>query len=239
MRLRDSFGVSDGETVAIALLHDVLEDTSTGYGEVRREFGSRVADAVLLLTKPKLGRKRDRCVYQNALADAGEELQLVKLADYLDNMRTRKSRARCETTAKKARQFLRKLEKRRLAPRVRHAARIVAEEIAEILPEDCWATRVTASRLRGDPEDACRQLPDLTRDFLTELCFRSATAGHFPFAKATKGFVFAHESLNRAPWRFCASATIEGRLFASAAHARSSLGMIEMPPLRSSTAYFT
>ena len=49
----------DESVLAAAILHDLLEDTGTTDGEIRREFGARIADMVLDLSEPQFpGRPR-------------------------------------------------------------------------------------------------------------------------------------------------------------------------------------
>ncbi|MCF0145169.1 MAG: bifunctional (p)ppGpp synthetase/guanosine-3',5'-bis(diphosphate) 3'-pyrophosphohydrolase [Eubacterium sp.] len=43
----------DDEVIAAGLLHDVVEDTECGLEEIRREFGDRVTELVLLETEDK------------------------------------------------------------------------------------------------------------------------------------------------------------------------------------------
>jgi len=79
----------DPEVVAVAWLHDTVEDTETEVEEISENFGSRVARLVDDLTdvsRPedgnRKGRKnRDRTHLSHALPAA----QTVKLADLIDN----------------------------------------------------------------------------------------------------------------------------------------------------------
>ena len=41
----------DSETIIAGLLHDVIEDTQTGYDEIKKEFGEQVASLVEGVTK--------------------------------------------------------------------------------------------------------------------------------------------------------------------------------------------
>jgi len=86
--VRDEFEVDDPETLATALLHDTIEDTTTDYDEVAEAFGERVADGVALLTKDKrLPEKRREREYFAGLAQAPSRVKLVKCADSLHNLR--------------------------------------------------------------------------------------------------------------------------------------------------------
>src|SRR5438876_613777 len=85
----------DEQTIAAALLHDVVEDTEVGIDEVRDEFGDEIAQLVEGVTK------RTRIQFQSREHAEAENYRkmivamahdvrviLIKLADRLHNMRT-------------------------------------------------------------------------------------------------------------------------------------------------------
>ena len=74
----------DDDTLAAALLHDVVEDTGVSLDEIRREFGTGVAALVEALTKRE---PRDDDLEVERLRSAPEKARLVKVADILDNTR--------------------------------------------------------------------------------------------------------------------------------------------------------
>src|SRR5881275_1521588 len=85
----------DEQTIAAALLHDVVEDTGTDIDEVRSEFGDEIAQLVEGVTK--LTRihfqSREQAEAENyrkmiAAMVGDERVILIKLADRLHNMRT-------------------------------------------------------------------------------------------------------------------------------------------------------
>jgi guanosine-3',5'-bis(diphosphate) 3'-pyrophosphohydrolase len=85
----------DTTTLTAALLHDTVEDTDVGLGDIEREFGNEVARIVDGLTKlDKLEfRSGELAQAENVrkmiVAMAGDiRVLLVKLADRLHNMRT-------------------------------------------------------------------------------------------------------------------------------------------------------
>jgi GTP pyrophosphokinase len=85
----------DDETIAAALLHDVVEDTDTAIDEVRSEFGDEVAklvEGVTKLTRVHF-QSREQAEAENyrkliiAMAEDARVI-LIKLADRLHNLRT-------------------------------------------------------------------------------------------------------------------------------------------------------
>ncbi len=85
----------DSETVAAALLHDILEDTDTKEEEIVREFGEEVASLVSSVTRlDKIVKKRkdeNQAKYLRQLMRASSKdfrVLLIKLADKLHNLRT-------------------------------------------------------------------------------------------------------------------------------------------------------
>ncbi len=83
-------GVRDDEVLVAALLHDVVEDTSSSLEDVGARFGPEVADLVQWLTKPEPGsgqKESDaRQAYLARLRGAPEPALVVKLADRLSNV---------------------------------------------------------------------------------------------------------------------------------------------------------
>lgn len=87
MTVRQVFGCEDPQTLAAALLHDLIEDTTTDYDEIADRFGETVATLVGALTKnatlPKVERERE---YDARLAGADWRARLIKLGDTYDNL---------------------------------------------------------------------------------------------------------------------------------------------------------
>jgi guanosine-3',5'-bis(diphosphate) 3'-pyrophosphohydrolase len=84
-------GVTDPDVLCAAVLHDVAEDTLCTVGDVRREFGDRVADMVDWVTKPAGvdgDPKAAKEAYLAGLRDAPEDAIVVKLADRASNVQT-------------------------------------------------------------------------------------------------------------------------------------------------------
>lgn len=86
--------VTDDEDVLIAcLLHDTLEDVPQEYSErrMREEFGDRVTDTVLGVTKDdslRDWRARNEAYLRHLAQEAGDESVLVSCADKLHNLKS-------------------------------------------------------------------------------------------------------------------------------------------------------
>jgi len=92
----------DHETLAAAILHDVVEDTGVSLDDLKREFGPRIAELVDGVTKMKViqefqglteGSRREHTQAESLrkmLLAMAEDVRvvLIKLADRLHNMRT-------------------------------------------------------------------------------------------------------------------------------------------------------
>lgn len=85
--LREAFGVSDPRVLTAALLHDTIEDTTTDFDDLERQFGREIAGWVALLSKDKRRREDEReQAYCRDLAAAPWQVQVCKLADVFDNL---------------------------------------------------------------------------------------------------------------------------------------------------------
>ena len=102
MTLRDVFGVDDQVALCIALLHDTIEDTATGYNDLAEEFGAEVANGVAQLTRDeRMSEEQREQAYHEQLAKASRRALLVKLADAYDNLcDTETSRVQTKSLAK-------------------------------------------------------------------------------------------------------------------------------------------
>ncbi len=86
MTVSNVFEYKDEITLAIALLHDTIEDTTTDYEDLRSRFGTVIADGVSRLTKNMaLPKELREPAYDLQIADAPWNVKLVKLADVYDN----------------------------------------------------------------------------------------------------------------------------------------------------------
>src|SRR5438105_4576907 len=85
----------DEQTIAAALLHDVVEDTATDLATVREEFGeeiSQLVDGVTKLTRVQFQSREQAEAenYRKMVVAMSEDVRviLIKLADRLHNLRT-------------------------------------------------------------------------------------------------------------------------------------------------------
>lgn len=87
MTVSETFGCHDEEVLAAALLHDLIEDTTTDYEDILDRFGERVADMVAALTKDmSIPEARREAAYDKRIARADWRVRLIKLADAYDNL---------------------------------------------------------------------------------------------------------------------------------------------------------
>ena len=76
-----------GFAVQVALLHDVLEDTTTTFAELQSAFGNKIADAVLALSKDEVLEPEARIPDSLArIRLQPKEVWTVKLADRTSNL---------------------------------------------------------------------------------------------------------------------------------------------------------
>ncbi len=75
------------KVIAVAFLHDTIEDTDITYDDIYEEFGIDVAEGVEALTKDEtLPKKEQMADSINKLLTQGYEIQMIKLADRIANM---------------------------------------------------------------------------------------------------------------------------------------------------------
>lgn len=88
-RVLREFGFISDSLRQAAYLHDVLEDTSVSYGELRHAFGDTVANLVRSVTAPKeLPNRKARVAWLYSHAPMfGFDETTLKLADRIANMR--------------------------------------------------------------------------------------------------------------------------------------------------------
>jgi guanosine-3',5'-bis(diphosphate) 3'-pyrophosphohydrolase len=85
--VRDIFGFDDPRMLIAALLHDVIEDTTTDFDDVEEKYGTEIATWVSYLTKDKRLPENEReQAYIQRLQEAPWQVQVCKLADVFDNL---------------------------------------------------------------------------------------------------------------------------------------------------------
>jgi (p)ppGpp synthase/HD superfamily hydrolase len=73
--------------IQVAILHDTLEDTDTSFLELESEFGSKIAQAVLALTKDEyMQAEKQMADSIERIKTLPHEIWAVKLADRITNM---------------------------------------------------------------------------------------------------------------------------------------------------------
>jgi (p)ppGpp synthase/HD superfamily hydrolase len=103
--VRHVFGEADLTALVAALLHDVIEDTTTDYDDLIEQFGVAAADAVAALTKDsRLPEHEREQAYDQQLEQASWQARLIKLGDVYDNF--------CDSSSGQQRQkFVEKAER--------------------------------------------------------------------------------------------------------------------------------
>ena len=85
--VRDIFGFDDPRMLITALLHDTIEDTTTDFDDIEKQYGQEIAGWVALLTKnksmPEAAREAD---YIERLLEGPWQVRACKLADVFDNL---------------------------------------------------------------------------------------------------------------------------------------------------------
>lgn len=128
--LRREIGISDPEVLTLALLHDVVEDTPVALEEMERVFGPKLTSQVVALTKPLLGPKAvRRDFYFRVITRSGDAVKLVKIVDYIDNLRSRRGGSREGSTRESALSFLSSLRAEPQSRMVSAAMGVLLEEL--------------------------------------------------------------------------------------------------------------
>lgn len=74
--------------IQVALLHDTIEDTDTTYEEIKMNFGEKVAEAVLALTKfTNLPKEQQMPDSLRRIQKLQKEVWAVKLGDRITNLK--------------------------------------------------------------------------------------------------------------------------------------------------------
>lgn len=85
--LADVGGVDDVEVLQAGVLHDTIEDTTVGFEDLEREFGTRVATLVEEVTDDKSRPKDERKRVQKERSERiSMEARAIRIADKIDNL---------------------------------------------------------------------------------------------------------------------------------------------------------
>lgn len=85
MNKLDEMGASQ-ELICAGVLHDTIEDTTTTYEDIKKEFGEKVANLVKNHTDDKsLSWKERKIKALNEIDNMDEDTQMLILADKMDN----------------------------------------------------------------------------------------------------------------------------------------------------------
>lgn len=86
--LSEEAGLTDAHLLAVAALHDTVEDTDTSFEELTKVFGEEISNTVFELSDnkslPKAERKKRQIEYASKMSRAGAT---VLLADKICNLR--------------------------------------------------------------------------------------------------------------------------------------------------------
>jgi (p)ppGpp synthase/HD superfamily hydrolase len=125
LAVRHVFQVSDQTALLAALLHDLIEDTTTDYDEIEERFGKEVADTEAALSKdPRLPESEREAAYDRQLSQASWQARLVKLADVYDNFCDSRAGEQQTKVGEKAQRAIRCAGD---APELQQAVRIVRQ----------------------------------------------------------------------------------------------------------------
>jgi guanosine-3',5'-bis(diphosphate) 3'-pyrophosphohydrolase len=131
--VRHVFAIDDPDALTAALLHDTIEDTTTDFDDLEKQFGATVAGWVAALTKDKrLPDDEREEAYMATLAAADPAVKVAKLADIYDNLTdSRKlSGAQRLRSIDRSRKYLAALD-RDLPPIARKPIELVRKLLAE------------------------------------------------------------------------------------------------------------
>jgi len=192
----------DAETLAAALLHDVVEDTGISIDEIAQQFGplvARLVDGVTKLTRLDFKNKQEQQAesLRKMFLAMAEDLRviLIKLADRLHNMRTLKFRAQVKqkVTARETLDIYAPLAHRLGISRIQWELEDLAFRYLEPEAYKDIATKVAAKRI--DREAIIAQSLTMLRKELAEVGIKADIQGrpkHFYsiYRKMTAGKSF-------------------------------------------------
>jgi GTP diphosphokinase / guanosine-3',5'-bis(diphosphate) 3'-diphosphatase len=174
----------DAQTIAAALLHDVVEDTETDIEDLRAEFGDDVAKLVEGVTKLTgiTFHSREQAEaenYRKMIVAMAEDVRviLIKLADRLHNMRTIEYQGK-QKQVQKAKETLEVYAP--LAHRLGiHALKWELEDLsfATLHPRKYDEIKAMVAERRADREDHVRQAGELLKEELRKVDIPAEISG--------------------------------------------------------------
>lgn len=135
MVVRHIFGVDDEQTIAAALLHDVIEDTPADRDDIIHGCGPEVARITSSLSKDvRLPESEREDLYHQQLAESDWRVQIIKLADVYDNLCDAERGSQQSKSAARARRVLDIVSR---DPHLTDAIEIVKRLIADLDAASC------------------------------------------------------------------------------------------------------
>lgn len=75
------------ESVIAGILHDLIEDTDCTIKDIRKEFGSKIANIILSVSQEKIGDYKKRWhILMEKIKKAGKPTMMLKLIDIYENL---------------------------------------------------------------------------------------------------------------------------------------------------------
>ena len=130
--------------IAAGVLHDVLEKTPVSFGELRAQFGSRVAELVEAVSEDEgvTGYRRRKAALRQRAASAGPEALQVFAADKVSKVR--ELRAAVATATRRHLRVPKSLLPRRRLEHLRHCLGMLEERLGDSPLVDLLRTELVA-----------------------------------------------------------------------------------------------
>ena len=131
------FGIDDEPTLAAAVLHDTIEDTTTDFDDLAAEFGPDVARYVAALSKDsRLPEEEREKAFFEVLDHSPWQVRAIKMADSYDNLLDGGGKSSSQKTLEKAKKALKLGSGRepQLVNATRHLAELIAASVSGTRP---------------------------------------------------------------------------------------------------------
>lgn len=174
----------DVSTIASGLLHDVIEDTSITYEDIKNEFGQEIADLVDGVTKLGMIEYKSKVEQQaenmrKMLIAMAKDIRviMIKLADRLHNMRTLKYLSE-EKQKEKAQETL------EIYAPIAHrlGMSMIKWELEDLSlrylhPDDYYSLVEKVAKKRKEREESIKELIDKLKEKLNEIGIKAEVDG--------------------------------------------------------------